>query len=98
MKKWMWVALVFIVSCYLPAGVRSCFGQFSSKRVVDRFMVHDPEQLPNRWKRPTDPIIDPMFMLVAYDGSACQVSPSDFVMAKNEEEFMCEWRMPRGDY
>ncbi len=48
------------------------------------------------WYRPTDPIMGEMYLLVGDGRWACVVSPEEYVLAQDGQEWECEWRPPRG--
>ena len=65
-------------------------------RVLDRHMYSKQLDVPERFRRLEDPISGPLYLLFDSRGYACAVSPEDFTMALDEDQWACKWRIPRG--
>jgi len=62
------------------------------RRIRDRRPYPDVKDLPTGFRRTTDPVAGPIYLLFADDGTVCVVDDATFVMARDGDEFRCVWR------
>ena len=68
----------------------------ATAQIVTRRMSYLIQQdVPTGWRRLMDPLTGPYYFLFSTQGYACLTNAADWTMARDHEEWLCEWRIYR---